>query len=293
MPRAKYDRSGRTLLAVVSDLHVGGSTSICPKKIPLEDGGEYVPAPIQNWMRDRWTDFWNLVSPYKTRGWNVVVVVAGEAIENAHHRTPQLAAQSPETMVDAALNLLARPRNLAHEMLFVRGTEAHSGLGGHIDVQVARELGGKIDTATGTRAAYQWVIDIGGVIVDIAHHVGGGIHPARLELQKVVMDYDARRQPAPDLIVRGHIHRPEIQWLNNRCSVVTPAWQGKTAYAHKITRNLSGSVGGLLCEIYDRQMFPRLIQYPYEVALPVVLQSRALLLNNRVQPPKTPTQKSR
>lgn len=255
-------------------MHVGSTVALCPPRVALEDGGEYRPNLAQRWVWDRWLEFWRIVAQYKRDGWRIICVVNGECIDGRHHETSQLASQSPEIQAVAALEALAVPLPLVSEWLVTRGTEAHSGKGAASDYSIARELGARVDTATGTHAAYHWLFDVGGVVFDAAHHTSGGVRPAALELDRMTIDADQGRKVGgimPDVIIRSHIHKEDEKWRNGRYSVVTPAWALKSAFAHRLTRSRSASVGGLLVEVQRGTFNPRLITFQVPITAPSLL----------------------
>lgn len=247
----------RILLAAVSDLHVGSTVAICPPSgIALEDGGRYTPNVAQVWIWDQWMRYRAVLAGYKRSGWKVVLIVNGEFIDGLHHESSQLAANSPEIMASAAVEVMMPMVNTCDVLYVTRGTEAHSGKGAASDYAIARELGAVRDPDSGQCAAYQWRIDVGGVIVDAAHHVTGGSRMTtrgnniRAEMQDALL-----ANVAPDIMIRSHVHTyadtGRMFWP--RQGVVTPAWQLKTAFTHRVTRLPAREVGGVVFEIENGQ----------------------------------------
>ena len=245
----------RVLLAVVSDLHVGSTVAICPPGgIALEDGGRYQPNVAQVWIWDQWLRYRDILAGYRKAGWKVVLLVNGEFVDGLHHESTQLATNSPEIMAAAAIEVMMPLVNASDVLYATRGTEAHSGKGAASDFAIARELGAVIDPDSGQCAAYQWKIDVGGVIVDAAHHVSGGTRMTtrgnniRAEMQDAIL-----AGCAPDIMIRSHVHNyadtGRMFWPKQAC--VTPAWQLKSAFAHRVTRLPAREVGGVVFEIED------------------------------------------
>lgn len=263
------------IVAVVSDLHVGSSFGLCPPNgINLEDGGLYVPNVAQRWIWDNWADFWDNVKRRKkeTRG-HCVVVVNGEFIDGLHHETTQLASASPDIMRGGAVECMRPVMPLMDELYVTIGTPAHSGAGGASDYAVARELGARQYPHTGRHAAYQWLLDVNGVLMDFAHHVSGSGVPwskgnnIRREVMSMMADADGHAKP-PDIVVRSHVHQFADTGRNfDTYGVVTPAWQLKTEYAHRVTRQRNVKVGGLVFEVRGPSswsMTPHLYRVPSE-----------------------------
>lgn len=263
----------RILLAAVSDLHVGSTVAICPPGgIALEDGGRYQPNVAQVWIWDQWLRYRAVLAGYRKAGWKVVLLVNGEFIDGLHHESSQLAANSPEIMASAALEVVMPLVKEAHTLYVTRGTEAHSGKGAAADYAIARELGAVVDASTGMSAAYQWRIDVGGVIVDAAHHVTGGVRMTtrgnniRAEMQDAIL-----AGCAPDIMIRSHVHNyadtGRMFWP--RQGIVTPAWKLKDSFSHRITRLPAREVGGVVVEIENgaaSMVKPITFQVPQQAA---------------------------
>src|SRR3954466_7091952 len=80
-----------TLIVVTSDQHCGSSVALCPPKIELDDGGEYVASRAQQWLWQNWLDFWQRVERVRDREkaklyqvWN------GDLTEGSHHGSTQI-----------------------------------------------------------------------------------------------------------------------------------------------------------------------------------------------------------
>lgn len=261
------------LIAAFGDLHIGSTVSLCPPTgVLLEDGGRYTPNAVQLWLWARWLDFWKEVEGYRARGYKIVGICNGEFIDGRHHESSQLASQAPEIQAAAALEVMAVAMPKLDTLYCTRGTEAHSGKGAASDYAIARELGAVIDKASGQRAAYQWRIDIGGVIVDAAHHISGSARLTsrgtniRAELIEMMLEDDA-----PDILIRSHVHTyADVgRMFGARQALVLPAWQLKTAYGHRVTRRRRQEVGGVLIEVADgRAMQARPMIYPVPIDAP-------------------------
>lgn len=55
------------LLAVVSDVHAGGTTALCPDEIALDDGGKYVASKAQRWLMQCWRDYWRQIQERRAK----------------------------------------------------------------------------------------------------------------------------------------------------------------------------------------------------------------------------------
>lgn len=260
------------LVVAFSDLHIGSTVALChPDGIALEDGGRYQPNIAQLWLWDRWIEFWSIIK-HERKKRPVIGIMNGEFVDGLHHDSTQLASTSPEIMASAVFDVMSIAMPAFSCLYVTRGTEAHSGKGAASDYAIARELGAVRDPESGMSAAYQWRIDVGGVVFDAAHHVGGGSRVSvrgngiRAEMVDMLSAGDA-----PDVIIRSHVHNYSDTGMNfwPRQGFVTPAWQLKTAFAHRITRMRNQNVGGVLIEIEDGKALPiRPILYSVPIAPP-------------------------
>lgn len=247
------------LVVAFSDLHVGSTVALCPPNgIALEDGGRYQPNRAQQWIWDKWLEFWSIVKRERKRR-PVVAIMNGEFIDGKHHDSTQLVSASPEVMASAVFDVMVPVMTAISKLYVTRGTEAHSGHGAASDFAIARELGAVRDPDSGMCAAYHWRIDVSGVTFDAAHHVGGGSRMTtrgngiRAEMVDMLACGDA-----PDVMIRSHIHNYADTGRNfwPRQAFVTPAWQLKTAFAHRVTRLRMQTVGGVFIEIEDGKALP-------------------------------------
>ena len=253
-------------MVVVSDLHFGSSTALCPPHgIVLEDGGRYMPNQAQQWIWAQWLNFWAVVREYRKRRVHTVIVMNGEFIDGFHHESTQLATNSPEIMADAALESFSTVAALAHELFATLGTEAHSGKGAASDRSIARQLGAKVNPATGQHAFPELDLLRGGVMFDIAHHVSGGSryttrgNNIKAELLDMLIE-----RPEVNVVIRSHVHTFAETGRNygtRRHGAVSPAWQLKTQFGGRVTRQRVTSVGGLIYEIQDGEFSFRPVLY--------------------------------
>lgn len=271
----------RAVVAVVSDLHIGSTVGLCPPDgIELEDGGLYQPSKVQGWIWDKWRAFWQQTYAL-AEGLPLVVVVNGEFVDGNHHGTTQIGTASPEMMRRAALAVFSATeiRKRATAMYATKGTAAHSQPGGQSDEAVAAALKCERDPETRQAAFYHLLLDVCGVRFDIAHHIGASTRPwtkgtnIRAEVLMAMEDgYWTGR--VPDVVVRSHVHNFADTGLNFRTrGFVTPAWQLKTEFAHKVTRSLQRRVGGLVFRVENGTAEP--LPLIYELPPPTAVTALA------------------
>lgn len=250
------------LVAVVSDPHVGSKIGLAPPRIDFDDGDSYEASQIQQEAWDYWKkDFWPFVWK-KNR--ETVVVFNGDLIDGNHHGTNQIWSASEIEQIRVAADLFDPIARKASSTYVVRGTPAHVMASGMADEAIARKIRANKSSPEGNRVAtssYHLKLNVGGVNLDIAHH---GPNPGRRiwlygnELRgycrTIVLDALARNAKPPDAIIRSHVHHKvheTVRDYGNKCEAfITPAWQWKTEFAHRIVSHEDiADIGGLLIEI--------------------------------------------
>lgn len=249
----KYARSP-IVVVPIGDLHVGSSVALChPDGIVLEDGGRYMPNAAQVWLWRQYDAILDRVRELRKRRVHVVTIFMGEFVDGRHHETTQLASQAPEIQAAAAIDVVQPLATMSHELYVMRGTDAHSGHGAASDYAIGRELGAVRDM-TGQAAYYELRLNVGGVVLDVAHHISGGGDDVRLYGNAIKRETAAMLLEDPDIniVLRGHVHRyadtGETFGLS-RWGMVTPAWQLKTSFTHRVTRRREFIVGTHLIHV--------------------------------------------
>lgn len=250
----------RDVILVVSDLHSDGTTALCPERITLDDGNVVMPNKAQRWLRQCWRDLHEFVTGLETAGdgkhW---LIVNGETSDGDHHNTGQIHSRNPADMIKTAVDLLEPLAEWADHRFFTRGTEVHSGGAGYLDELVARDLGGEMDQERNTYSWWHLLANIGGLILDVAHHPPSGSsrpwtkgNPANTLAAVTTMEYAQRRERVPDIVIRGHIHKYGDSGSNYPCrAIITPAWQLATAYSHRRFAGQLSDIGGVILIIED------------------------------------------
>lgn len=257
-------------LVVVSDIHAGCRMALCPPNgVPLCDGGTYMPSEFQTKLARMWCEWWNVWVPRFTDGLDYDVVINGETVDGRHHGSTTQISQNLEDQKAAAVALLKPVRDMCPGRFFVvSGTPAHSGEQGCDDEAVARELGAEPD-ASGRHARYGLLIDVGGALVDVLHHIGttsSSAYESTAVYKELVESYvEAGRwgDRPPDVVVRSHRHRyfeAKVASARGQATVVvTPGWQGKTPFAYRIAgaRMSQPQFGGIVIRTSDTEPYVR------------------------------------
>lgn len=235
------------IIAIVGDIHSNSTVALAPPRVRLDDGGEYVSSAPQRWIWRRWLEFWKEVGERRAAdGGPLYVILNGELADDNHHHTTQLITRNPADQLKVALQVLEPVRGLLRDgdRLFVtRGTEAHSGVSGSMDETLARELGAEPAAADGPVSWWQLRAEFCGLRLDVAHHPpgGGGRRPwtsANFAATLAAMTFfesAARGERPPDLLIRGHVHRPGDSYDAYAVrALILPSWQLSTAYGYRI-----------------------------------------------------------
>jgi hypothetical protein len=267
-------------LVVISDTHCGCRLALCPpEKIPLDDGGWYIPSDFQVKMWKLWREFWDEWVPEVTRGEPYDLVHNGDVIEGVHHRATTPVSHNigdQQRIARLALGPVIRGvKKLGGTYYHIRGTEAHVGQQGVYEEDLARELGAH-PNKEGQHARYDLWKRIGrqtkrvkAPLVHLLHHIGTTSSAAHessavnAELSSEFVEAARWRREPPDYIVRSHRHRSiavDLDSANGYCAaIVTPAWQGKTPFVWKVpgARVSEPQIGGIMIRQGDEEFFYR------------------------------------
>lgn len=249
---------------VVSDLHVGCGMAIMPEGGFTGDTGvHYQPSPLQQKLYDRWANgFWPWVRSECPRGFNVIV--NGDLVDGVHH---QAVTQWSHNLLDqrrACIDLLQPVREAAGRFIVVRGTESHVGQSGQHDEAIASVLRAE-RSSSGTSSHWEVFLRFGGKLVHVAHHIGATTSPfaksSALQRQIALSYVNSGRwgDEPPVMFVRSHRH--QCSWVGEPCShgivtcVVTPAWQLKTPYVHRMSLMQEPEYGGIILFAGDNGVY--------------------------------------
>lgn len=263
------------LLAVVSDIHAGGTTAVCPPEITLDDGGKYTASKAQQWLWECWGDYWHQVAAQRAAlNAKLVVLINGDAVEGQHHKTTQIMSGNPNAQA-AAWNDVIRPvlALKPNHIVMTRGTSAHVGESACAEERIADGLRRDKrpivdDAATGAASLWHWYADIAGVTIDATHHgrIGQREHTRSSQVvlyaHDVHLSYTKRGETPPMLAFRGHNHKFADSF--DACAprvVATGAWQLGTGHVHKVAPDSIADIGGAYAVIRDGTYTVEKVQY--------------------------------
>lgn len=268
---SKGKKSRPVVLAITSDWHAGSTVAVCPPRIGLDDGGEYVHSKAQSWLWGNWTGYWDRAATIRDDlNAELFMLGNGDAVDGDHHKTTQILSGNPAAQAAVVDALLKVPLALKPDrIVMIRGTEAHVGQSASSEERIARGLrkdGWPIigDENTGTSSHWHFRTEIQGVRLDFAHHGRVGTRPwtkpnvtanlaAEIFYTHAKEDFKRNRPPtAPHLAVRSHMHQFVDTHDQHPVRVIqTPAWQLATSFIHRIAPGAIADVGGLIVTIQD------------------------------------------
>lgn len=252
-----------TILAVVSDLHAGGTTALCPPQVSLDDGGHYTASKAQRWMWEQWGNFWDEVEQrQKAARADLVFACNGDATDGNHHGTTQILSGNPTAQAAVVNEVLSVPLSLKpKKLLFTRGTDAHVGPSAAFEERIATGLykDGRpvvIDPETGNGSHWNVTLDVDGVMVNFAHHgkIGGRPSTKMTAVNSQALDiwteHAMRGERHPDIAIRSHMHRHADSGRTYPTRLIqTPAWQLATSYVYRVAPNTLADIGGIIITV--------------------------------------------
>ena len=254
---------------VVSDPHIGCRLGLCrPEGIKLDDGGKYLPSPLQLKVWAMWREFWDDWVPMVTRGEPYILIVNGDGLEGVHHGSTTQISQNLEDQSELGYQILGPEVDKAEGYYHIRGTEAHVGKSGVEEERLAKRLGAT-PNKEGQYARWDLWIRIDRALVHAAHHIGtsgslayetSAIHK---ELEQAFVEAGRWNDEIPDVLVRSHRHRnaeTRIQTYKGfATSCTTAGWQLKTPFTYKIAgaRQTQPQIGGTLIRCGDEDIYTR------------------------------------
>lgn len=232
-------------LVCIGDTHIGCMLGLMsPSGAATDEGNHVLPSPTQRKVWEWWQEFWNVAVPEMTTGEPYMVCHMGDAIDGSHHGSVHQWTHNLGTQSRYAEALLKPIVDRCEGRYYhLRGTEAHVSASSAEDERLAKNLGA-VPNAEGQHARYELWKKVGPAVVHLAHHVGTAGSQAyessavMRELTESYIEAAKWGHAPPDCIVRGHRHRYiKISIPTHRVegqAVVTPGWQLKTPFSHKI-----------------------------------------------------------
>lgn len=252
-------------IIVISDTHFGCKLALCPPKFRLDEGGFYEASKMQKDIYAMWRYFWDKYVPMITAGNDYIIVHNGDCVDGVHHQSTTQISHNMNNQRRLAKEVL-RPivnRKKCKGYYHIRGTEAHVGKSAEHEEDVAEALGA-IPDEIGNHARWEMFLEMNGINIHFSHHIGttGSTHYESSAVMREIGEFytEAGRwgDKAVDILVRSHRHRAmkiEIPTASHYgMGLVTPGWQGKTPFTHRIPggRVSMPQIGGIVIKFGDR-----------------------------------------
>lgn len=245
------------VVACVSDIHCGSTLAACPPEgVVLDDGQTYLPSKAQMWLWEHWCDYWGeIYGVARDAGADVWAIYNGDLFEGSHHGTTQIVSAHPEPQAYVAGRVFGVPHAFHPRHTFVvRGTEAHVGPSGSTEEAFAASIKAEKNQESGRWSWWHLKLDIYGIRMDFQHHPStrGSLPWTRPQAAqrlafRIWSEHRLRELPHPHLAFRSHLHVHSDSYdAYPTRAIITPAWQLKTAHAHKVASDSIADVGGVL-----------------------------------------------
>jgi len=235
----------------IADLHIGSHYALAnPDDVP-----RYAPGKK---IHKRLFDLWRkcIDSPWHAPDF---LVLDGDIIDGKGRRAGGAEQWTTDfiTQAEAAIELIRMWK--AKKIVVVRGTDYHvspdySGL--YVEEWLARKIGaeevsnqGHIPKERRDHSAWETTINVGGVVIHIAHAIGLSrvfhymstpIARAMLnaKLNAAILAEDERlkkkmKKIRPRIVIRAHAHYYWMCDTSNSTGIILPAWQARTPYMLK------------------------------------------------------------
>lgn len=244
-------------IIVISDTHFGCQLALMPPRVQLDNGGFFEQSDLQKKMWSYWEEFWNEWVPMVTKKEPYYLIHNGDVIDGVHHNsvtqiTGNIKDQT-KIAIDSLKPIIASSKCAGY--FHIRGTEAHVGKSAQSEEAVAKALGA-IPDKINNHARWEMWLEMQGFLMHFSHHVGttqSASYESTAVYKELVEAYtESGRwlQEPPDLVMRSHRHRQfEIKIATKKgyaFSCVSPAWQLKTPFVHRLPmgRSSQPQVGG-------------------------------------------------
>ena len=249
----------RTLLVVVSDLHINSTSGLCTPSFKLDNGVSYSASEQQRWLYQEWNKFWfqvGMLAHENDQESNVVTVINGDLVDLNRYSPNELVSLNRADVVRMATETLEPLIENSHKIVIIRGTEAHVGNQGELEELVARSMPKeKIikDNNTGLRSFWRLQLEIEEVLFDFAHvgQIGGRTwtrnNPLNGLASEIALNCLKYELPMPKYVIRSHFHQYAESSFDFPIKVIqTPCWQLNNSYVYKIGIATPPSIGALV-----------------------------------------------
>ncbi|MEA1999646.1 MAG: hypothetical protein U9N61_10060 [Euryarchaeota archaeon] len=241
------------LIALPGDEHCGSTTGLMPPgEWKFETGGSYYPSPAQQWLYEQWETAWHKIRKLR-KGRKLIVVNMGDAIDGAHHKTLELVTQNTDEQALIHIECMDRAMKIAGKfdsLYYIRGTESHVTTKEEF---IADDLGA-VQKRPGSHVWDQLFLEGNSTLIDLCHHgagVGRRAWTKGNSFRSMMVSYyyyllDAGHR-IPRYVVRAHQHQHTHRTIKDRKynmdGLITPSFQLKTHYGHRVANMALSDIG--------------------------------------------------
>ena len=238
-----------SIVAVVSDLHVGSTTAIAPPTFRIHvrerrEAQEVNANELQRWLYECWQDYWGYVFGLaKRKRERVYILIMGDVIDGDRSRGVQSIPEVQDQM-NVAEELLEPIVHRARACYGVIGTAYHGGAAGVNESKVYRDLGfAEYGQHLAKRAD--------GLVHDMGHHGRAGrrswTSQAPGMAAEAIIDYATQGLPPPAYVWRGHNHHIDDSGTKvaGTRAIALPSWELKTEFGWHFSLERS-DIGGYI-----------------------------------------------
>lgn len=238
-----------TVLAIISDSHVGSSTALAPLEFNVHSRSENEVQKtsankLQRWLYECWTDYWDHVFKLAKKK-RLIVVHCGDLIDGVHNQSTQLMPEIEDQM-RVAIDLMSPIVSKADSFFGILGTGAHAGQDNSYEASLYRQLGAK-------EYGHQLTLNVDGYIHTFYHHGRAGQRPwtssAAGIASEVMLDFAQAGMQLPNFIWSAHNHRIDDSGKKFRDTraISLPSWQLKTSFGWKVSSGtVRSDIGGYI-----------------------------------------------
>lgn len=246
-----------TRVSIISDIHVASIFGLFPIKFVDSHGHEIFQNPGQKYTWSCWLDYVERTKKFKPDA----IIVNGDVVDGKQRmqEAEELILNLPFDQEEAALEVLRPLKEAAPKAkwFFVAGTEYHDNRSARSIENIASRMDAVKYPGVGSGRFCREVLDLEleGVTLNIAHHIGGGGGMTRspaIEREMVLATLAGRdgKGPRADVIIRSHIHNFVHVEDPTKHGFTTPCWELQTRFMRKRSVfKMLPDIGGLLLEI--------------------------------------------
>jgi hypothetical protein len=233
-----------TITAIVSDTHIGSTVGLALPQFENGEGQLISASREQGWIYQNWLEYWEhvraLTRKHRAR---LIAIHLGDIVDGNHHASVQLLPDVVD-QENMAHEILEPISHKAAKIYICRGTEAHVGPSAGSEVRIAARLGAEI--------VWEELLEVDGVILDLAHHGRAGRRPwtsaAAGMATEAQINALRKGKPVPRYVLRGHNHLIDDSGdkVEGTRAIAMPSWQLKTAFGHRVAPGSRSDIGGLI-----------------------------------------------